>query len=136
MDKSISIDRIAYILTRSHVALVFQPKLLAILLKDVSDRCFVRHQVTPMPARLTRRLRLSFSLHNVNQQRELSSPTETPEHTKPRIPLSGHPDVHAQPVGFRQKGPPRSRAASLSGGAYMALHRKLSTAENTKMSEN
>ena len=132
MDKSISIDRIAYILTRSHVAPVLRPKLLAILLKDAKRSLFRWPQVTPGPAR-TRAACVSLSLFTMSISNGIvKTPTSSPKRKKPRIPLSGHPDTHAQPVGFRQKrtAAPQAPRPSVMGLIWRApvncQHRKTS----------
>ena len=135
MDKSISIDRIAYILTRSHVALVFQPKLLAILLKRHSyDRCFVRHQVTPTPAR-TRAACVSLSLSTMSISSGGHPPNQnhTRRRKNHRIPLSGHPAPSpACRLSTKRPAAPIS-AASLSDPAYMATPTKVSSMPRKKM---
>ena len=82
---------------------------LAILLKDAFDRCFLQLQVTPEPAR-THAACVSLSLFTMSISNGIETPTSSPKRKKPRIPFSGHPDVHAQPVGFRQKRPAAPQA--------------------------
>ena len=47
-------------------------------LKRHSRSLFLQPQVTPEPARSTRRLRLSFSLNDVNQQYQTTKAQKTP----------------------------------------------------------
>ena len=86
---------------------------LAILLKDAFDRCFLQLQVTPEPAR-THAACVSLSLFTMsisNGTTTIPNPPPQPHRRRNlRIPFSGHPDVHAQPVGFRQKRPAAPQA--------------------------
>ena len=66
---------------------VSPPKLLAILLKDAFDRCFFPASGYPETRQNTRRLRLSFSLNDVNQQQ-------------------GHQGPHPKPGGAENPGSP------------------------------
>ena len=109
------------------MALVFPPKLLAILLKDAFDRCFLWPQVTPRPAR-TYAACVSLSLSTMSISSGDHSPNSLTRGAKtPRTP-SQAVQQSRQLVGFSsQSGPPRRSAASLSDPAYMATPPKLST---------
>jgi len=106
---------------------------LAILLKDAYDRCFLRPQVTPRPAR-THAACVSLSLSTMSISSGDHSPVKQPTTgaKTSRIPLSGNPAAQALSVGFRHEGPQHNSAAPLSDPAYMTSNHQVSSTPNKK----
>ena len=138
MDKSISIDRIAYILTRSHVAPVLRPKLFGYSLKRRIRSLFLygpRLPQDPLEHAPPASLFLSSQCQSAAEPRGSQFSHPSPQAQKPPGPLLRTPGSHASLSAFGRKARSTTSAASLSDGVYMAATPELSTPENVKSSK-
>ena len=130
-------DRIAYILTRSHVSSAFPPKLFGYSLKKtyaVVVSYGIRLPRHPLEHAPPASLFLSQRCQSATEPIRSQFQPQTNQAQKTQGPLLRTPGSHAQSVGFRHEDPPRRSAASLSNPAYMATNTQLSSFSNHKSS--
>ena len=102
-------------------------------LKTHSTTCFLQPRVTPGPARTKRRLRLSFSLNDVNQQKASQPITAKTKGAKIARSPSQDTRKYRHLVGFHShKSTPRRSAAPLSDPAYKTPTPRVSTTKIEK----